>query len=208
MSRKGGLGVYLKSFKNMLNILFVTRTCPSKIIYQNQIKMHIHQSEIIIRPFQPSDQDAAKALVLEGLSEHFSPFRPELHPDLDDIQSNYDVFLVAYQRAELVGTGAFNIASEDTAKIMRMSTARDFRGQGIAGKILRELESITRAKGVKQLNLVTGQDWADALGFYQHYGFQIVGPFRDDTEFQGVWLEKNLSSGTSPCKVSESQRIK
>jgi GNAT superfamily N-acetyltransferase len=157
----------------------------------------VQNKNFIIRPFQLSDQDAAKALVLQGLSEHFDPFRPELHPDLDDIQSNYDVFLVAYQTTELVSTGAFNIASEDTAKIVRMSTAREFRGRGIAGKILRELESIARAKGVKQLNLVTGQDWADALSFYQHYGFQIVGPFHDDTEFQGVRLEKNLSSGAS-----------
>jgi ribosomal protein S18 acetylase RimI-like enzyme len=149
-------------------------------------------SNIIIRPFQPSDQDAAKRLVLEGLSEHFNPFRPELHPDLDDIQNHYDVFLVARAGPELVATGAFNVLPGNSAKIMRMSTAPAFRGQGIAGRMLCELESVAKSKGIQCLTLVTGQDWL-ARGFYERQGYLYKAVFRDGTDFEGVWLEKNLS---------------
>jgi GNAT superfamily N-acetyltransferase len=148
--------------------------------------------DTIIRPFQPSDQDAAKTLVLGGLSEHFPHFRPDLHPDLDNIRNNYDVFLVAYRAAHLVGTGAFNLVSTDTAKIMRMSTAPAFRGQGIAGKMLAELEMTAKTKGITTLILITGQDWL-VRGFYERYGYLYKDVFRDDTDFQGVLLEKNLS---------------
>jgi GNAT superfamily N-acetyltransferase len=154
--------------------------------------MNNRQNEIIIRPFQPSDQDAAKRLILEGLSEHFPHFRPELHPDLDDIQNNYDVFLVAYSAAQLVATGALKVTSEDTAKIMRMSTVTSFRGQGIAAKLLGELEAGANVRGVKKLTMITGEDWI-ARCFYERYGYLYKDVFRDDTDFQGVWLEKTLS---------------
>lgn len=148
---------------------------------------------IIIRPFQPSDQAYAKRLVLEGLSERFQPFRPELHPDLDDIQKHYDVFLVAYRANQLVATGALSFLPKDTAKVKRMSTAPAFRGQGIAGRILSELETIAKAKGVKHLTLITGQNWTDAIRFYERHGFQTVATYRDETDFRGVRLEKPLS---------------
>jgi ribosomal protein S18 acetylase RimI-like enzyme len=148
---------------------------------------------IEIRLFQPSEQDAAKKLVLEGFSERFNLFRPELHPDLDDIQNNLDIFLVAYLNDKLVATGGLTFVTDDTAKIVRMSTAKAFRGQGIAGKVLRDLETVAKTKGIQYLTLVTGQTWTDAIRFYEHHGFQIVGLYRDDTDFQGVRLEKKLS---------------
>jgi GNAT superfamily N-acetyltransferase len=153
--------------------------------------MNKRQNEIIIRPFEPSDQDAAKRLILEGLSEHFLHFRPELQADLDDIQNNYDVFLVAYSAAQLVGTGALNVVSDDTAKIMRMSTAAAVRGQGIAAKLLGELEDRASVRGIKKLTMITGEDWL-ARSFYERYGYFYRDIFRDDTDFRGVWLEKNL----------------
>lgn len=148
---------------------------------------------IEIRLFQPSDQDAAKKLVLEGLSERFELFRPELHPDLDDIQNNFNIFLIAYLNDKLVATGGLTFISDDTAKIVRMSTAKAFRGQGIAGKVLRELETIAKTKSIQHLSLVTGESWTDAIRFYEGHGFQIVSLYCDNTDFQGVRLEKKLS---------------
>ncbi len=165
--------------------------------------MHIVQNKnFIIRPFQTSDQDAAKKLVLEGLSEHFHAFRPELHTDLDDIQNNYDIFLVACLGSILIATGGLNFISDNfipnnTAKVVRMSTAKTFRNQGIAGKVLGELESHAKQKSIQYLTLITGQSWTDARRFYKRHGFQTVALYRDDTDFHGVRLEKKLIASVS-----------
>ncbi len=155
--------------------------------------MHIVQNKnIIIRPFQPADQEAAKVLVLEGLSERFSPFRPELNTDVDNIQNNFDIFLVAYVEDTLVATGGLKFLSADTAKVVRMSTAKAFRNQGIAGKVLGELETLANMKGIRHLTLVTNQGWTEAIRLYEKYGFKLTSHYQDDWGFQGVRLEKKL----------------
>jgi ribosomal protein S18 acetylase RimI-like enzyme len=148
---------------------------------------------IIIRPFQPSDQNAAKTLVLDGLSERFKPFRPELNTDVNDIPNNFDIFLVAYVEDKLVATGGLHFLPNNTAKVVRMSTAREFRVQGIASKVLRELETIAKTKGIQHLTLVTHQTWTDAIHLYERHGFRVIDHHQDDWGFQGVRLEKKLS---------------
>ena len=58
--------------------------------------MHSHHrwnfrltNEILIRPFQLKDQDAAKALILSGMKEHWGFIDPTKNPDLDDIATYY-----------------------------------------------------------------------------------------------------------------------
>ena len=148
--------------------------------------------DFMIRPFQPLDQDAAKALVLSGLAERFNPFKPELNTDVDDIAKNFDVFLVAYVKDELVATGGLKFETETSAKVVRMSTAREYRQRGIARNILNELESTARSRGINRLTLVTNKDWLEAVRFYEHYGFRVVEHYQDDTGFQGVRFVKDL----------------
>ncbi len=155
--------------------------------------MTVRQNQhFIIRPFQPSDQDAAKHLVLGGLSERFKPLRPELNTDVDDIQNNFDIFLVVCQGEKLIATGGLTFISDNTAKVVRMSTAKAFRNQGVASKVLEELETQAKQKAITRLTLVTGQNWTDAIRFYERHGFQAVDTYRDETDFQGVCLEKKL----------------
>jgi GNAT superfamily N-acetyltransferase len=140
--------------------------------------MGYKNKDFIVRPFQPCDQAAAKQLVLEGLSERFQPFRPELNTDVNDIGSNFDIFLVGYVGPTLVATGGLRLLSKDTAKVVRMSTAKAFRGQGFASKIFAELTIVAKARGIKHLTLVTGQSWTDAIRFYKRHGFTIQGVSR------------------------------
>ncbi|MCZ7673141.1 MAG: hypothetical protein M5U34_41515 [Chloroflexi bacterium] len=41
------------------------------------------------RPFSPTDQAAAKALILAGLAEHWGTLDLSLNSDLNDIQASY-----------------------------------------------------------------------------------------------------------------------
>lgn len=148
--------------------------------------------DFIIRPFQSSDQDAAKTLVLSGLAERFNPFKPELNTDVNDIAENFSVFLVAYIKDELVATGGLKFETEISAKVVRMSTAKAYRQRGIARAILGELESTARSQGISHLTLVTNKDWLEAVNFYQNHDFRLVEHYVDDTGFRGVRFSKDL----------------
>ncbi len=65
--------------------------------------MHRNDS-LTIRPVQPVEQQAARALILDGLAERWGNLDPGKNPDLDDILTHYSrgVFLVAYLGDELV----------------------------------------------------------------------------------------------------------
>jgi hypothetical protein len=63
---------------------------------------------IVIKPFQPEDQEEVKQLVLAGLVEHWGSLDPTRNPDLNDIAQTYaqDIFLVAWEGDKIIGTGA------------------------------------------------------------------------------------------------------
>jgi ribosomal protein S18 acetylase RimI-like enzyme len=143
------------------------------------------EPEIFIRPFRPADQSAAKALILEGLTERWGFRDPVKNPDLDDIAASYarGVFLVAELGERLVGTGAMLPGTEGTAEICRMSVARARRRQGIGGAILGRLVENARAAGYRKLILETTSTWEDAVAFYRKHGFRRTHVREGDTYF-------------------------
>ena len=151
-----------------------------------------HHERFVIRPFQPTDQEAAKNLVLSGLAERFNPFKPELNTDVNDIAKNFSVFLVAYKGHELIATGGLKFETKTSAKVVRMSTMKAYRRLGLAGAILEELELIARSQGITRLTLVTSKDWPEAVHFYERHGFSLLEHYLDETGFQGVRFGKDL----------------
>jgi ribosomal protein S18 acetylase RimI-like enzyme len=133
-------------------------------------------ASIIIKPFQPNDQQAARALILAGLTAHWSRLDPDKNPDLDDIASSYAnaTFLVAYRGDELVGTGALVPLSPTTAEIKRMSVTAKYQRQGIGRLLLDHLINLARADGYHHIQLETTATWQQAISFYQKAGFVLT----------------------------------
>lgn len=129
-----------------------------------------------IRPWRPADQDAARALVLQGLGDHFGAIRPELNPDLDDIQAAYldrgALFVVAVVQERLVGTGALIAETAGTGRIVRVSVDRAWRRQGIGRGIVAHLIAAARTAGYQTLLVETNDDWQDAIALYRAFGFK------------------------------------
>ncbi len=134
-------------------------------------------TEILIRPFSPADQTAARALILAGLQEHWGTLDPTLNPDLDDIARHYahGVFLTAWQAGVLVGTGALIPEAPGVSRIVRMSVDRECRRGGIGRRILNRLIDHARAQGDRRIVLETTDTWQDAIAFYLRCGFHITG---------------------------------
>ncbi len=82
--------------------------------------------------------------------------------------------IVAYYEDIAVGCGAFKSYSEQAVEIKRMFVHPDFRGQGIAQKILRELEHWASEIGYQTCVLETGQKQLDAIQLYLKTGYKKI----------------------------------
>jgi ribosomal protein S18 acetylase RimI-like enzyme len=142
-------------------------------------------SDLTIRSFQPEDQSAVKALILEGLGERWGAIDPAKNPDLEDISASYagGFFRVAVIGGKIAGTGALVPHAEGEMEIRRMSVRRDLRRRGIGGAILRRLIEDARASGCRRIVLETTSTWQDAVLFYQKRGFCVTHHQGGDTYF-------------------------
>ena len=142
-------------------------------------------TDLAIRPFQPEDQSAVKALILAGLEERWGTIDPAKNPDLDEIAVSYagGFFRVAEMDGRIVGTGALVPRAEGESEIRRMSVARDLRRRGIGGAILDRLIGDAQASGCRRIILETTSTWEDAVAFYRKRGFGITHRQGGDTYF-------------------------
>jgi ribosomal protein S18 acetylase RimI-like enzyme len=137
---------------------------------------------LIISPFQPADQAAARALILEGLGEHFGWIDETRNPDVDDIAAHYlakgHAFVIARSDGELIGTGALLILEDGVGQMVRVSVSRSYRRGGIGAAIARHLLDVARQRGLRRVQVETNNDWYDAIRLYERLGF--VEYARDD----------------------------
>lgn len=141
-----------------------------------------------IRPFHPTDQPAAKALILAGLVAHWGWLDPALNPDLDDIAASYagGVFLVGCEGTRLVATGALLPEGEQTGRIVRMSVDGRERRRGYGRDLLHALLQTAQELGFTQVVLETTATWADAIQFYEANGFHRTHEADGDIHFRWV----------------------
>lgn len=85
--------------------------------------------------------------------------------------------IVAYQGQTPVGCGAIKAFDPRTMEVKRMFVSPDYRGKGIAGKILTELENWAKELGCEKCILETGINQTEALALYQKSGFQRISNY-------------------------------
>lgn len=125
--------------------------------------------ELHIRPMKPADVPEAAAMERQYFGEPWSE-----QGFLDALQSGHALFLAAQQGEELVGyCGAY--LSFDEGEITNVAVREDCRGKGIGRKLLEELQSRTRAQGVRTLILEVRVSNREAIRLYGHCGFRDCG---------------------------------
>jgi putative acetyltransferase len=83
--------------------------------------------------------------------------------------------VIVYYKDDLaVGCGAIREIDEKTVEIKRMFVLPDFRGKGIASKILLELEHWVLELECTQTILETGINQPEAIAFYKKLGYSII----------------------------------
>ncbi len=91
--------------------------------------------------------------------------------------NNIDVLknvVVAYINDKPVGCGAFKKYDENDTEIKRMFTLPETRGQGIASKILKELEDWSKELHFEACVLETGKRQIEAVQFYKKNRYTII----------------------------------
>jgi GNAT superfamily N-acetyltransferase len=85
--------------------------------------------------------------------------------------------IVAYEGAIPVACGAIKSFSDDTMEVKRMWVEPNYRGQGIASLLLKELESWTKELNCNRCILETGNKQLEALALYHKNGYHIIENF-------------------------------
>ncbi len=111
----------------------------------------------------------------------------ELDADLKirdgDDHSFYDQFnkiqnlkycLVAYEHKVAVGCGAIKPFDAQTMEVKRMFVLPNYRGKGIAAKVLKELEIWAKELDFSACVLETGVKQPEAIALYKKCGYQIT----------------------------------
>lgn len=91
--------------------------------------------------------------------------------------------VVAYRDETPVGCGAIKKYADQTIEIKRMFVLPQFRGQGIAGEVLRELERWAVELGFQESILETGKKQPEAIRLYQKSGYSVIENYG---QYQGI----------------------
>ncbi|RZU63938.1 ribosomal protein S18 acetylase RimI-like enzyme [Microterricola gilva] len=105
--------------------------------------------------------------------------------DVEDLEkTNVDVYVARDSSGAPLGIAALvlldpqaNGSSPGDAELKRMFVSDFARGQGVAGALLRRLESDARASGIRRIVLETGPLHAPALALYARHGYTEIAQF-------------------------------
>ena len=102
-------------------------------------------------------------------------------------------FLAALADGRAVGCGAVVNRDDTYAEVKRMFVLPEYRGRGIASRILLALESEAAEQGLSVVRLETGVRQPEALRLYERAGYHRRGPFGEYPDNgQSVFLEKRF----------------
>ncbi len=109
----------------------------------------------------------------------------------DDMKPPAGYFVVARIEGAAVGCGALIRVTRTTGEVKRMWTSPSARGQGVARRVLRTLETTARESGLRKLRLETNRTLKEAQALYRDEGFREVAAFNDEP-YAHHWFEKKL----------------
>ena len=143
--------------------------------------MHTSFKSFVIRDWQPTDREAAAALIGQVLTDYGLGWEPE-GADIDVVQidKHYQEgeFWVVEQAGTVVGTAAYYpiARGEQAVEIRKMYLLPVARGQGLGRFLLGQLESAIAARGFKEIWLETATVLKKAVRMYESSGYlQVTG---------------------------------
>ncbi len=145
----------------------------------------------------PESTDAVTAMstYFAELDERFTGgFDPgdTLTADAESMRAPHGRFVVARADATVVACGGIVRIDDDTAEIKRMWVAEGWRGLGLGGRMLADLEHRIEAMGAARIVLDTNAVLTEAITMYERHGYRPTDRYNDNPYAQR-WF-------TKPCR--------
>ncbi|MDF2995148.1 MAG: GCN5-related N-acetyltransferase [Xanthobacteraceae bacterium] len=142
-------------------------------------------TDIRIRPATDADGDGLAALIAGCFAEYDGCLfdRAAEFPELDAIATHFrdrnGIMWVAEHEGRIVGSVACAPTEEaGTVELFKLYVAREMRGRGLAGTLLRHVLGFARERGATAVRLFTDTRFLDAHRFYERNGFERLGEAR------------------------------
>ncbi|MEW5561120.1 GNAT family N-acetyltransferase [Enterobacter asburiae] len=125
-----------------------------------------------------SPEDAELQPILSGLfAEYAARYGDYFSRDAEVEQTEWylapqGLFIVLERDGVIIATGAYKPLNAQTAEIKRIWTDKTLRQQGLAGRVVAELERRAWLAGYGQMYLTTGFRQPEAVRLYLSQGYQ------------------------------------
>ena len=147
--------------------------------------------------FESPDQAEVIALIGQLDDYHLSLYPPEsvYALDLPSLKQPNVRFAVARDAdGTAIGCGAV-VLTPEWGELKRIYVQPASRGMGVAGRVLRLLETTAQAEGCQLMQLETGPYQPEALAMYESHGYARRGPFGDYPDDPlSVFMHKQLAA--------------
>lgn len=141
-------------------------------------------TETQIRPAVNTDAPG----ILDCLAAAFAPYQTQYSaPAFADTVLNHETLCARFQRMHiLVATADGNVVGTisgtfhaDQGHLRGMAVLPDWRGSGLAAKLLAAIETYLHSQGCKRITLNTTEPLAPAMKFYEKNGYRRSGDIKD-----------------------------
>ncbi|MGO9582520.1 MAG: GNAT family N-acetyltransferase [Acidimicrobiales bacterium] len=109
----------------------------------------------------------------------------------DDLAAPTGLFLLGRLGSTPVGCVGLRFLPDRVGQVTRMFVLASERRQGFGSRLLDELETVARNRGITLLELDTRDDLVEARRLYERHGFEEVPAFNAG-EYADHWFAKNL----------------
>ncbi len=139
-------------------------------------------TDLIIRPATAADAEAIHALVTDHLDEgHLLP------RELAELRVHADRFIVCDVTGRIAACAELAPLSKKVAEVRSLVVSRDFRGVGLAYRLVGELRTRARTRGFDTLTA-----FAHDARFFVRQGFSIV---------PHVWVPEKIMTDCVGCPL-------
>jgi len=124
----------------------------------------------------------------EGATAEMNRYPPEV------FAPPHGNFVLLMRDGQAIGGGAFKPYDDRTAEFKRIWTRSDLRRQGLARKVLLELEAQAARQGYSRIYLTTGFRQPEAVGLYLSNGYTALFDVEADPEvYKTLPFEKDIT---------------
>lgn len=130
--------------------------------------------------------------VMQEYRERYGPLSDEVLPTAEFDAPDGAFLVLLNDQGETVAGGGIRRYNLNSCEVKRVWTHADYRRQGLAIRVLAELEGIARELGYERVRLETGPAQPEAQALYRRLGYQKIetyGHYPLATGFERVLAE-------------------